>query len=105
MNANELPLNKIVTITDENYIHVSANRINENELVTTWVNPENNIEVLRVKAKVETGEAEIESLDTSFWEIKIDGEVTDSDEFETFEAYSVTFNANPKDRKLEIRTY
>ncbi|MAT59828.1 MAG: hypothetical protein CMF23_17780 [Ignavibacteriae bacterium] len=71
MNADQMPLNVKIQVSDVNGIKNFATRIDVNTVVISWVNQEE--EVLRIRSYLNSGLNIFESCDTDFWEITLNG--------------------------------
>ena len=104
MNLKDLPENQRVVAIDNDTIRVSAIRVSPKKASVVWEVPNSNEDVLRTYVDVFTGEAVLESFSPTFWHISIDGLSKSARDLNQFVGRSISINADPVKRSLEVTT-
>ena len=101
-NFSDLPVGKAFVGTNDRNIIVTFERINSNTVRNLCFNPDNGHEVLRAEIPVGQGDTKLKRLDTDFWTVKVDGQV--SSDVDLDKVRNVSVDANDNNRFVEIST-
>ncbi|WP_234572282.1 hypothetical protein [Rhodohalobacter sp. 614A] len=99
---SKLPLNQKTTVIAQRFIIAVANRINENEVIITYINLENHEEVLRIREDIGRGSQVLDYLDPRYWKIYADGNYITDFDLSIFQDMEVKIKVTTYDKSLEI---
>jgi len=102
MNANKLPLNQKKTIIAQKFIIAVAERINNNEVIISYINLHDHKEVLRIRQKIENGAQVIIYFDKDYWDLYKDGNFVAKTDLSMLKNSEFTINVNTSNKLLEI---
>lgn len=102
MDMSKLPLNQKTTVIAQRFIIAVANRINENEVIITYINLENHKEVLRIREDIGRGSQVLDYLDPEYWKIYADGNYITDFDLSIFQDMEVKIKVTTYDKSLEI---
>lgn len=102
MDVSKLPLNKKRTIIAQKFIIAVAERINENEVIISYINLKDHEEVLRFHEFTSTGSHLLTYVDPDYWKIYSDGDYMRDFDVTMFKNRKVKIEVTTYDRSLEI---
>ena len=104
VGAKDLPLLNRMVLVDTPDIKVIGVRITKQHAVLTWELPGTNQEVLRTRVDVNTGKADLESCDASYWTITINDIASTAADLVALAGRPLSINANPATKLLSVTT-
>lgn len=110
MDLKDIPIGKKIVATNEDFIKITVERIDEQTVIISNINPHTSQEVMRTHVNVETGHSALETIDTNFWDIYINGEKFEGYSFRLLyqldenkrEGKKNSMESDPKTRTIKI---
>lgn len=105
MDISKLPLNQNTTIIAQKFIIAIAKRINNDEVIISYINLEKHEEVLRLLERIETGVQILHYVAPRYWNIYADGKYISDFDLSLFQDLEVKIKVNTLDKSLNILNF
>jgi|JI8StandDraft_1071087.scaffolds.fasta_scaffold1048590_1 hypothetical protein len=105
MNADELPLNKTVTVAQTESFRATATRISTEMVELVYYDQPTNDETLKFHARVDGKSSALVSFDKVYWNVEVNGRpATEADMQDVTRKSGLSIAVDAANRKISVKT-
>ncbi|WP_338415713.1 hypothetical protein [uncultured Sphaerotilus sp.] len=105
MNADEMPLNKTITVAQTEIFRATATRISSEIAELIYYDQSTNDETLKFHARIDGESSALVSFDKVYWSFEINGRpATEADMQDITRKVGLSIEVNAASRKISVKT-
>lgn len=104
MDYSKLPINEKRTIRTEKHLAAVAKRVNEDEVIVSYVDLKSSAEILRIIYSIKSDTQILQFVEPKYWKIYSGGRYLSNFNFSGVENFEIIVNVETIDNSLEIKS-